>query len=346
MASRGKSARSSGTSVFKDPTTLDLGADLATAADNWLEHLAHARGYTRETLAAYERDLRQFVSFLAMHLDYTPCLADLAQVDAKTIRAFLAARRKQGARSRSLSRTLSALRTFFRWLESERHVKNRALQQVTLPKVGQTLPKPLTVKDAARVVGGDNTNPDAALDDDWISIRDTAVLLLLYGAGLRISEALGLTAADAPTAGRDVIIIAGKGGKQRMVPILPVTQQAIARYIALCPYPLSGDDPLFLGAKGGALSPRIIQLAMQRMRLNLGLPDTATPHALRHSFATHLLASGADLRQIQELLGHASLSTTQIYTAVDRDRLLAVYDAAHPRQSAELPAHHLEENGD
>ncbi|MFV0367480.1 MAG: tyrosine recombinase XerC [Hyphomicrobiaceae bacterium] len=330
---------------LKDPTTLDLGADLAAAANNWLEHLAHARGYTRETLAAYERDLRQFISFLAMHLDYTPCLADLAHVDAKTVRAFLAARRRQGARSRSLSRTLSALRTFFRWLEATHHLKNRALQQVTLPKVGETLPKPLTVEDAARVVGN-NSNPDNASEDDWIAVRDTAVLLLLYGAGLRISEALSLTLADAPIAGRDVIVIAGKGGKQRMVPILPVTQHAIARYIDLCPYPLSSNAPLFLGAKGGALSPRIIQLAMQRMRVALGLPDTATPHALRHSFATHLLATGADLRQIQELLGHASLSTTQVYTAVDRDRLLAVYDAAHPRQSIEGAALKSKESGD
>lgn len=314
-----------------DPMALDLGADLAAASRSWLEHLAHARGYSRETLAAYERDLRQFVSFLGMHLDYTPCLADLARIDAKTVRAFLSARRKQGAVSRSLSRTLSALRTFFRWLEAEGRVKNRALQQVSLPKVPHCVPKPLTEEHAARVVEGEGVG-DAA--DEWITLRDTAVLLLLYGAGLRISEALGLTVADAPVDGRDVIVIGGKGGKERMVPILPVAQQAVRRYLDLCPYPLQSHDPLFVGAKGGPLSPRIIQLAMQRMRVSLGLPDTATPHALRHSFATHLLAAGADLRQIQELLGHASLSTTQIYTAVDRDRLLAIYEKAHPRHQA------------
>lgn len=312
-----------------DPTALDLGADLAAASSAWLQHLASARGYSRETLAAYERDLRQFVSFLGMYLDYTPCLADLARIDAKIVRAFLSARRKQGAVSRSLSRTLSALRTFFRWLEAEGRIKNRALQQVSLPKVPHSVPKPLTEAHAARVVEGEGLG-DAT--DDWITIRDTAVLLLLYGAGLRISEALSLTVADAPTEGRDVIIVRGKGDKERMVPILPITQQAVRRYLDLCPYPLQHHDPLFVGAKGGPLSPRIIQLAMQRMRANLGLPETATPHALRHSFATHLLAAGADLRQIQELLGHASLSTTQIYTAVDRDRLLAVYEKAHPRQ--------------
>ena len=317
---------------LSDPTSLDLGADLAEAAASWLQHLAHARGYANETLNAYERDLRQFISFLAVHLDYTPCLADLARIDAKTVRAFLSARRKQGAVSRSLSRTLSALRTFFRWLEAEGKLKNRALQQVQLPKVPHSVPKPLSEGHAAQVV----EQAGSSASEDWIAVRDTAVVLLLYGAGLRISEALSLTVADAPLHGRDVIIISGKGGKERMVPVLPVAQQAIARYLDLCPYPLQGSDPLFLGAKGGPLSPRIIQLAMQRLRAALGLPDTATPHALRHSFATHLLAAGADLRQIQELLGHASLSTTQIYTAVDRDRLLAIYDAAHPSQQRDL----------
>ncbi len=317
---------------LSDPTALDLGADLAEAADSWLQHLAHARGYSRETLNAYERDLRQLIFFLAVHLDYTPCLADLARVDAKTVRAFLSARRKQGAVSRSLSRTLSALRTFFRWLECEGKLKNRTLHQIQLPKVPKSVPKPLTQSHAARVV----EQAGASAAEDWIAVRDTAVVLLLYGAGLRISEALGLTVANAPLQGRDVIVISGKGGKERMVPVLPVVQDAVTRYLDLCPYPLQGSDPLFVGAKGGPLSPRIIQLAMQRLRAALGLPDTATPHALRHSFATHLLSAGADLRQIQELLGHASLSTTQVYTAVDRDRLLAIYDAAHPRQHKDL----------
>jgi integrase/recombinase XerC len=195
-----------------------------------------------------------------------------------------------------------------------------------MPKVGHGIPKPLTVEKAAAVVDGGGT-----AELDWLAARDTAVLLLLYGSGLRISEALAIKPGDAPVPGREVLRVAGKGGKERLVPVLPVTQAAIAHYIALCPYPLAADGPLFLGAKGGALSPRIVQLAVERLRETLGLPDTATPHALRHSFATHLLSAGADLRQIQELLGHASLSTTQVYTEVDRERLLAVYDKAHPR---------------
>lgn len=311
--------------------SLDLSADLARTAEEWLARLAAERGCSPATISAYERDLRQFVGWLAIHLDYAPCLGDLTRVDARTVRGFLAARRRQGTGSRSLSRTLSALRTFFRWLETEGRLRNRALQQVALPKLAHCVPKPLTEDAAQRVMAA---REDEAQDDDWIAARDCAVLLLLYGAGLRISEALGMTFADAPLPGRDVVVIRGKGGKERMVPVLDVTQRAVARYIELCPYPFFNDGPLFFGAKGGPLSPRLIQLAMARRRQELDLPATATPHALRHSFATHLLAAGADLRQIQELLGHASLSTTQAYTEVDRARLLAVYDRAHPRAAA------------
>jgi integrase/recombinase XerC len=221
---------------------------------------------------------------------------------------------------------MSALRVFFRWLEAQEIARNRSLLQVAMPKVPHGIPKPLTVAKAAAAMDG-----GAGAELDWVMARDAAVLLLLYGSGLRISEALGLLRKDAPFGGRDVLRVVGKGDKERLVPVLPVTQTAIARYIELCPYTLSPDGPLFLGAKGGRLSPRIIQLVMERMREALDLPATATPHALRHSFATHLLSAGADLRQIQELLGHASLSTTQVYTEVDRDRLLAVYDKAHPR---------------
>jgi integrase/recombinase XerC len=221
---------------------------------------------------------------------------------------------------------MSGLRAFFRWLEAQELTRNRAVLQVALPKVGRSIPKPLTVEKAEAVVDG---GPAAELD--WIAARDAAVLLLLYGSGLRISEALAIERKNAPTDERDVLRVMGKGGKERLVPVLPITRTAIARYVALCPFLQAPDSPLFLGAKGGRLSPRIVQLAMQRMREALGLPETATPHALRHSFATHLLSAGADLRQIQELLGHASLSTTQVYTEVDRARLLAVYDRAHPR---------------
>jgi integrase/recombinase XerC len=209
-------------------------------------------------------------------------------------------------------------------MEREETLKNRAVQQIALPKIPHSVPKPLNVEAAATIVA-------AADHDDWIAARDTAVMMLLYGCGLRISEALSLTPRTAPLNGRDVMMISGKGGKERMVPALQIVSNAIARYVELCPHVLDVDAPLFRGARGGPLSPRLIQLAMEQLREDLGLPDTATPHALRHSFATHLLSAGADLRQIQELLGHASLSTTQIYTEVDASRLLAVYDKAHPR---------------
>ena len=309
-----------------DDGELPLADDARRAAEAWLVHLAHERGAAVNTLSAYERDLRQFLGWLRGELGHAPCLADLARLDAKRFRAFMAARRRAGAQSRSLARTMSALRVFFRWLEAQEITRNRSLLQVAMPKVPHGIPKPLTVEKAAAVMDG-----GAGAELDWVMARDAAVLLLLYGSGLRISEALGLLRKDAPLDGRDVLRITGKGGKERLVPVLPVTQAAVARYLALCPYPLAADGPLFLGAKGGRLSPRIVQLLMERMREGLGLPETATPHALRHSFATHLLSAGADLRQIQELLGHASLSTTQVYTEVDRTRLLAVYDKAHPR---------------
>ena len=315
--------------ILTGDAELPLGNDLRVAIDAWLAHLTSERGQSGATRDAYARDLRQFLGFLKVHLGHPPCLGDLARADAKTFRAFLASRRKSGAVSRSLSRSLSALRMFFRWLEREDTLKNRAVLQIALPKIPHSVPKPLNVEAAAAVV-----SYNATRDEDWISARDTAVLILLYGCGLRISEALSLTPRSAPLKGRDVMMITGKGGKQRMVPALAIVTAAIERYMQLCPYPLDADGPLFLGARGGPLSPRLIQLAMEKLRADLGLPDTATPHALRHSFATHLLSAGADLRQIQELLGHASLSTTQIYTEVDRERLLSVYDKAHPRAGA------------
>ena len=305
---------------------LPLSADLERAVAAWLAHLRHERGHAEKTLEAYARDVRQFLGYLATQLGYAPCLADLAKLDLKSFRGFLASRRRTGAVSRSLARTLSALRQLFRWLEAQNLVENRKILQLAMPKVPHSVPKPLTVGKAADVV-----DAGAGAELDWVLARDAAVLLLLYGCGLRIAEALSIKAKDAPTPDRDVLRITGKGGKERLVPVLPVVRDAVARYVQLCPYPLEPDEPMFRGAKGGPLSPRLIQLAMERLRESLDLPATATPHALRHSFATHLLSAGGDLRQIQELLGHASLSTTQAYTEVDRDRLLAVYDAAHPR---------------
>lgn len=305
---------------------LQLSRPLQEAIADWLNHLAGERNYADLTREAYGRDLGQFLSYWQTQLGRQPTLADLDNLEPRTFRGFLASRRRQQASNRSLARSLSALRSFFRWLEGAQIGRSRVVLSVTRPKVPHGVPKPLTVpKAAALVEGGMEAEPD------WIVTRDTAVLLLLYGSGLRISEALGLKVCEAPSTDRDVLRIVGKGGKERVVPVLPVTVEAVERYRRQCPYALEPDDVLFRGAKGGPLSPRIIQLAIARARAALGLPETATPHALRHSFATHLLSAGADLRQIQELLGHASLSTTQIYTEVDRERLLAVYDAAHPR---------------
>ncbi len=300
--------------------------ELAETVARWLDHIVLERGHSELTREAYARDLAHFSGYLARQLGRPAGLADLGALNAKSFRGFMASRRAMGASSRTLARTMSALRTFFRWLETDEILRNRAILAVTLPKVGHSVPKPLTVEKAREVVEG-----GMAADLDWVSARDIAVLLLLYGSGLRISEALGIKAKDMPTPDRDVLRIVGKGGKERAVPVLPVTVAAIGRYRGMVPYTLEPNGPLFLGAKGGPLSPRLIQLAMERLREELSLPDTATPHALRHSFATHLLSTGADLRQIQELLGHASLSTTQVYTEVDRKRLLEVYDAAHPR---------------
>ncbi|MGH1419506.1 MAG: tyrosine recombinase XerC [Hyphomicrobiaceae bacterium] len=314
-------------SVPNELNALVLGTDLHGVIEKWFTYLDLERGTSPATREAYARDMRQFLQFLVGKLGHPPTLTDLGKLDTRTFRTFMARRRQQGSVSRSLARTMSALRAFYRWLDAREILTNTSIQRVALPKVPHSVPKPLTVDKATEVA---RNTPTADLD--WVSNRDCAVLLLLYGSGLRISEALGLTVKDAPIARRDVLRIIGKGDKERLVPVLPITQKAVEQYLASCPYPLEPDEQLFVGVKGGPLSPRIIQLAMQRMRVSLGLPDTATPHALRHSFATHLLSAGGDLRQIQELLGHASLSTTQAYTEVDRDRLLEVYDAAHPRR--------------
>lgn len=303
--------------------------DLAASLRDWLGHLVAERGAADATIVAYQRDAGQFLDWLTAELGRPPALADISGLDMRAFRRFMAARRRAGLDGRSLARTMSALRGFYRYLEKEEIAASRAIFSVSMPKVGRGVPKPLTREKAASLV-----EDSMAARLDWIVVRDLAVLLLLYGSGLRISEALSLRMKDAPTTARDVLRIHGKGGKERLVPALPVTIDAVARYRQLCPYPLDPEGPLFLGAKGGPLSPRIIQLAIARAREALGLPETATPHALRHSFATHLLAAGADLRQIQELLGHASLSTTQIYTEVDRERLLEVYSRSHPRGAA------------
>ena len=300
---------------------------VAAEIEGWLSYLGAERRMSGKTVEAYRRDVLQFLGFLAEHLGGAPSLRDLAALTPADVRAFLASRRAVGIGSRSLMRTLAGTRAFARYLERNGKGQVGALAAVRAPKIGKTLPRPLQAADAKRMADADLPAGDG--HEPWIHARDAAVLGLLYGAGLRISEALGLKRGNIGAA--DAITVTGKGRKQRMVPVLPQVQKLIADYVALCPYELPDDGPLFVGAKGGPLSPRVVQLAMARLRGALGLPESATPHALRHSFATHLLARGGDLRSIQELLGHASLSTTQIYTGIDSERLLEVYRSAHPR---------------
>src|SRR5436853_5854725 len=305
-------------------------ADVAAEVRRWLAHLSAERRMSPKTVEAYERDVRQFLGFLTEHTGGQISLKGLAAIGPRDVRAFMASRRSDGIGSRSLMRSLAGARSFARFLERNGKGRVGALAAVRAPKVPKTLPKPLTVSSAKRLTdtelrAGEESEP-------WVFARDAAVLALLYGSGLRISEALGLTREAVPGPGQgDSITVRGKGNKARMVPVLPQVLQLIADYVVLCPYDLPDQGPLFRGAKGGPLSPRLVQLTMARLRGVLGLAETATPHALRHSFATHLLARGGDLRAIQELLGHASLSTTQIYTAVDSEQLLQVYRSAHPR---------------
>jgi integrase/recombinase XerC len=305
-------------------------ADLTRELPRWLTHLSAERRMSPKTTEAYQRDALQFLAFLSGHLGARVTLAKLARLAPADVRAFMAARRGDGIGGRSLMRSLAGLRSFARFLEREGKGKVAALAAVRAPKIARTLPKPLTVADAKQLADADLRAGEER--PQWVLARDAAVLALLYGSGLRISEALGLTRAEVPEPGAgDVIVVNGKGNKTRMVPVLRQVLELIAEYAKLCPYDLPPKNPLFVGARGGPLSPRIIQLVMERLRGALSLPDTATPHALRHSFATHLLTRGGDLRAIQELLGHASLSTTQIYTGVDAERLAEVYRSAHPR---------------
>jgi integrase/recombinase XerC len=307
--------------TFADPeVTAELG--------RWLGHLGAERRMSGKTVEAYRRDVHQFLAFLREHLGRRVTLSALARLIPADVRAFMAARRAGGIGGRSLMRALAGVRSFARFLERDGKGKVAALAAVRAPKIPKTLPKPLSIASAKRVSDADLRAGEERAP--WVLARDAAVLALLYGGGLRISEALGLKPRD--FAGiRDALTVTGKGNKTRMVPLLPQVAQMVADYAALCPYDLPADGALFVGEKGGPLSPRIIQLAMERLRGALGLAETATPHALRHSFATHLLVRGGDLRAIQELLGHASLSTTQIYTAVDAERLLEAYRDAHPR---------------
>lgn len=301
--------------------------DLQSARESWLRTLANERRLSALTVDAYERDTRQFLQFMTGHCGGAPGIADIADLRPADLRGFLAARRSGGAGARTLGRGLAGLRSLLRFLERRGLVNAAGAAALRAPKQPKSLPKPLTALDAKRVVSAG----EQLAEEPWIAARNAAVLTLLYGSGLRISEALGLMGSELQGEHDTVLRITGKGGKTRLVPVLPVAIEAVAAYRKLCPYQIDSTTALFRGARGGPLNPAIIQREMARLRSALNLPDTATPHALRHSFATHLLGRGGDLRTIQELLGHASLSTTQTYTGVDTARLLEIYDAAHPR---------------
>jgi integrase/recombinase XerC len=296
----------------------------------WLSHLRSERRLSPKTLEAYARDVRQCLGFLGEHWGAQVTLSHLAALEAADVRAFMAMRRAHDIGGRSLMRALAGLRSFARFLEQEGKGKVGALSPIRAPKVGKSLPKPIHMTAAKRFADADERAGETR--DPWIWARDAAVMALLYGSGLRISEALGLKRRDVPLPGTgDVLVVNGKGNKARMVPVLQNVLALVQDYVAVCPHPLPPHGPIFVGARGGPLRARVIQLTMERLRGALGLPDSATPHALRHSFATHLLSRGGDLRAIQELLGHASLSTTQVYTGIDSERLLEVYKTAHPR---------------
>jgi integrase/recombinase XerC len=304
-------------------------ADVVARMRDWLTYLDTELRCSPKTSEAYRRDVTQFFGFLGEHFGRRVTLPMLSKLAPADVRAFMASRRMQGIGGRSLMRGLAGMRSFARYIERNGHGEIPALNAVRAPKVPKTLPKPLAIAAAKRV--GDVDLRAGEERPPWVLARDAAVLALLYGSGLRISEALSLKRSDVPAREGDAITVVGKGRKTRMVPVLPQVLALIAEYVALCPYAGAPEAPLFVGAKGGPLSPRIIQLTMERLRGALALPDSATPHALRHSFATHLLSRGGDLRAIQELLGHASLTTTQIYTQVDSEQLLAMYRSAHPR---------------
>ena len=295
------------------------------ALAQWLTHIRALNGAAAHTVTAYAADVARYLDFLARHRGGGEGTGALLSVPQADLRAWMAHERGRGLGPRSLARALSAVKGFTGWLAEREGVDATTVLSARGPKYRRSLPRPLSEEGARDMI--DRVETQAR--EDWVAARDAAVVTLLYGCGLRISEALGLTGAASPLP--DVLRITGKGGKTRLVPVIPAARAAVARYAALVPFDLVPAEPLFRGARGGALNPRLIARAMESARLQLGLPATATPHAMRHSFATHLLSAGGDLRTIQELLGHASLSTTQAYTAVDAARIMDVYEKAHPR---------------
>ena len=297
---------------------------LADAVNAWHSWLIHEKRGSQNTSQAYQRDLAAFIKFITGHLAGPPTLADLSQLRTADFRAWLAHRAASGVARSSTARALSVVRSFFRWSARNGICTNVAVETIRTPRQPRAIPKPLSTENALKVV-----TANAADGETWLNFRDRALFTLLYGCGLRISEALDLNQRHSRSS--DFLVISGKGNKQRMVPVLPAVWDAIGEYLDRCPHSREPDAPLFYGTRGGRLAAGVVQRRLRCLRRELNLPETATPHALRHSFATHLLAGGGDLRAIQELLGHASLSTTQRYTAVDSAKLITEYKNSHPR---------------
>ena len=295
------------------------------ALQHWLETQKSLKGASENTIKAYNADTVDFIAFMTSYKSESQGLAALSRITTRDMRAWMAATRGTDVGARSLARKLSSVKSFYRWLAEREGFEPTAVLTIRAPKFQKKLPRPLAVDAAKAMI----ETVEYQTSHTWVAARDSAVLTLLYGCGLRISEALGLTGADVPLP--DSLRIRGKGGKERVVPVLPAAREAVQAYLKLCPHALESTSPLFRGTRGGALNSRAVQQVMAKARMQLGLPATATPHAMRHSFATHLLSAGGDLRSIQELLGHSSLSTTQAYTAVDTARLMEVYDRAHPK---------------
>ena len=299
------------------------------ALTDWQDWLTHEKHYSAHTLDAYSRDVISFFKFLGRHLGHAPGLEDLDRLSTRDFRGYLARQNAEGLERTSTARAMSTLKTFFKYLVREGRIENTVIQTVRIPKVPKSIPKALSIQDALTALDV----VEELSDDVWVGKRDKALLTLLYGCGLRLGEALKLSRDEGLRAldGDASLVISGKGGKQRLVPVLPAVSIAIQDYLDVCPFQFEGEAPLFVGVRGKRLNPAIAQKTVRELRALLKLPDSATPHALRHSFATHLLGGGGDLRTIQELLGHASLSSTQRYTEVDGEHLSMVYDATHPR---------------
>lgn len=298
---------------------------LTSALAKWLDHCRALGGASDNTIKAYQSDVIGFLAFMTQHHGGVQGLGPLSKITVSDMRSWMASERARGVGARSLARSLSAVKTFYRWLSDREGFEATAVLSTRSPKFTKKLPRPLAINAATAMI----ETVELQARDGWVAARDVAVVTLLYGCGLRISEALGLTGADVPLP--PVMRIKGKGGKERVVPVINAARDAVDAYLKLSPHPVEPNIPLFRGARGGALNPRMVQKVMEKSRLQLGLPATATPHAMRHSFATHLLTAGGDLRAIQELLGHASLSTTQAYTAVDTAHLMDVYNRTHPK---------------